>query len=88
MVMRMIERIWIWSLSSTTGSFLMEPMARMADSGGLMIAVKLSTSKEPRLLTVMVPPPISSGLSLLALARAMISLVSLAITGSDFTPAP
>ena len=36
----------------------------MADSGGLITAVKLSTSNIPRLLTVNVPPLKSSGRSL------------------------
>src|ERR1700694_2923691 len=47
--------------SATTGVGVIEPIARMADSGGLITAVKLSTSNMPRLLTVKVPPENSSG---------------------------
>src|SRR5664280_1177880 len=48
----------------TTGSSRMDPTARIAASGGLMMAVNCSMPNIPRLLTVKVPPRNSSGWSL------------------------
>src|SRR5260370_10693264 len=42
--------------STTTGVGGIEPIAGIADSGGLMTAVKIFTYKNPRLLMVKVPP--------------------------------
>mmetsp|Transcript_9016 Transcript_9016/g.28346 ORF Transcript_9016/g.28346 Transcript_9016/m.28346 type:complete len:200 (-) Transcript_9016:333-932(-) len=74
-------------LPSATTRFSAPPIARMAACGGLIIAVKCLTPNMPRLETVNVPPWNSSGLSLLARARAASSLVSAAICARPFVSA-
>ena len=51
------------SPSLTTGVSVIEPIARIAAWGGLMIATNCSTSNMPRLLIVKVPPWYSCGSS-------------------------
>src|SRR5437868_3914474 len=69
---------------STTGTFRTAPTARMALSGGLMMAVNSSTSNIPRLEMVKVEPVYSSGLSFLSRARDK-KLKPEEFTGSTFT---
>src|SRR5207247_2249627 len=57
-----------WPLSATTRS-AMRPTARMADCGGLTIALKASPPAMPRLLIVKPPPWMSAGRSRPAWAR-------------------
>ncbi len=54
---------------STTASFLRPLMARMADSGWLMMGVLNSSPKMPELVSVKVEPDASSGFSFLVRAR-------------------
>ena len=58
------------SMVVTTGRFTMASIDRMATSGALMIGMDETDPNQPVLLTVKVPPWISSSLSLLLRARA------------------
>src|SRR6185436_451853 len=62
------------SSSTTTGTLRTAPTARIALSGGLMMAVNSVTSNIPRLEMVKVEPMNSSGFSFFSLARAARSL--------------
>ena len=67
------------SPSSTTGICSTEPTARMAPSGGLMMAENSSTSNMPRFEIEKVAPDISGARSLPARARSARSRASTAI---------
>jgi len=71
----------------TTGTLSTAPTATAALCGSVMMAVNSSTPYMPRLETVKVPRPYSSGLSLPSLARRAFSLTSRAIVPIDFSSA-
>ena len=64
----------------------MAPTARIAEPGGLMMAVNSSMPYEPRLLTVKPAPSYSAGASAPDRARATRSASSVSIATSDFVP--
>ena len=74
------------SPSSATGTRRMRPTARMAEPGGLMMAVKSRMPYEPRLVIVKVAPVYSSGLRRFTRARAMSSLNSRSMAITPLAP--
>jgi hypothetical protein len=65
------------------GSFCRPPMARIADSGWLMMGVPNSPPKTPELVSVKVDPEASSGSSFLARARSARSAMARASSESS-----
>ena len=66
------------SSSITIGRFSMAPMPRIATCGWLITGVPKRLPKTPGLVTVKVPPCVSSGFSFLVRARSARSLAVLA----------
>ena len=73
--------------ATTTGRRMMASVERIATCGWLMIGAVSTEPAEPLFEMVNVPPWISSGLSLRALARAARSLISRAMARSRLVSA-